>query len=153
MKPPSDDYTAYLPTIRGRFADSGVRLVASYVSGAFFLLITPSIFVYALFERGVPSWPLSSDEWACAILILASISVGVFLWLSADVEYEFTGSEIVHRVRGIERRRISLASISHAKIKTLPHRTKVLRLQVAGRSYDILLVPSLAKYFAPSQKT
>jgi hypothetical protein len=88
LKPPSDDYAACLQNIRGRFADSGGHRVAAYLYGVFFLLVPPGILLYALFERSAPAWPFSRDEWACIILVPASLSFGIFLLLFADADYK-----------------------------------------------------------------
>ncbi len=108
MTPP-DDITL-LSSIRGRFRFSRHERFLHRFFAALCAVVFPSIMLYALFEHGVPQWPLSLDQLACAVVAPMSFALGLFLWFSVDGEYQFTGNEIVYRKAGFVRWRLPIAS-------------------------------------------
>ncbi len=145
MTPPGD--IALLSSIRGRFRFSRHERFLHRLFGALCAVVFPSIMLYALFEHGLPKWPLARDELVCAIVAPLSFALGVFLWCSVDGEYEFTGVEIVYRKAGSVRWRLPIASITRVRVEVLPRsKSRVWHLQAGSISRSILVVDPLAEY-------
>jgi hypothetical protein len=128
--------------IRGHFRVPKGHRIGARAAGIFLCIILPSVFVYALFEHGLPRWPFTADEWACVILSILTPPIGAYLWLSADREWEFTGQEILARRRGRLLWQIPVDSITATRIQHLRYAIW-LDLIAGGRRYSILLVPDL----------
>jgi hypothetical protein len=128
--------------IRGRFRASRGLRIGARAAGIFLGVLLPSVFVYALFERGWPRWPLTADELTCVILSIVTPAIGSYIWLSADREWEFTGEEILMRRRGKLLWKIAVDSITATRLQRLRYAIW-LDLIAGGRRYSILVEPDL----------
>ncbi|MEY2519638.1 MAG: hypothetical protein QOF24_1397 [Verrucomicrobiota bacterium] len=121
MNPLWPEDLALFHRIRGRFRTTKGHRIGARAAGIFLCILLPSVFVYALFERGWPRWPLTADEWTCVILLILTPAMGSFVWLSADREWEFTGEEILMRRRGRLLWKIPVDSITATRIQRVRH--------------------------------
>ena len=147
------DDIALFRCIRGRFRSSWRERALPRFYAALFCVITPTLLVYALFQFGIPRPPLSGDQWTCIIMAPVSFALGVFFWCTADVEYEFTGDEILCRRAGSLRWRLPIASIIETRVETLRDGTQVWHLRAMSVSRSVLVIRSLADYVATCKKT
>ena len=151
MSAPND--IALLRSIRGRFRASRGERWLPRLFAVLFCVITPGLLVYALFQFGVPRPPFSADQWTCIVMAPVSFALGVFLWCTADVEYEFTGDEILYRRAGSVRWRLPIASITDTRVETLQDRTRVWHLRAGSVSRAVVVVRPLAEHLAALNRT
>ena len=131
-----------LRSIKGRFAETkmhrlGIRLTA------FFFFAGSLLSVVMLFREGIPSWPLSSDRWACVVFIPAGIAAAVFFWRIRDIEYEFTDTEIIKYRSGTVQQRMPIAEIVTTEILGNDGVNMWLSMQTGTTKLLIRLMPSL----------
>ena len=120
----------------------------------FFSIVPPTLLIYALFQFGIPRPPLSADQWTCIIVAPASFALGIFFWCTADVEYEFTGDEILCRRASSVRWRLPIDSITDVRVEVLPRSNSTAwHLQAGTVCRSVLVIESLAEYVTRTTKT
>jgi hypothetical protein len=132
----------WLRSIRGRFGETklyrlGIRLTA------FFFFALALLFVGMFFRTGIPHWPLSSDRWFCVVSVPLGIAGAVFFWRTSDIEYEFTGTEIIKYRSGTVQQRIPVAEIVTTEILGNDGVNMWLSMQTGTTKLLIRLMPSL----------
>ncbi len=150
---PSLNDITFLQNIRGRFSYSRAERFLPRFCGLVFGLAVPIGISYSLFEINEVRWPMTDDQWVCALLVPASFGLGIFLWNSAEFEYEFTGDEILYRKGGTIRWRLPINSITETRIEVLRDgTTEVWHLRAGSVSRTIIVVKSLAKHLTDCKK-
>jgi hypothetical protein len=135
----------FLSEMRGRFGDSREYRFWGYFGAILFGIATPALFTFAIFQHGLPRWPLSADQWACIVFMILGPLLGAFFWLSVGREYEFNGSQVRYWRRGTLRWEIQIDSITGWQVERVASaRRSWLHFFVDGQRYSLSIFPSLA---------
>jgi hypothetical protein len=136
----------FLSGVKGRFGDSREYRFWGYFGVIFFAIALPALFIFALFQHGLPRWPFSGDQWACVVVIIVGPLLGSFFWLSTGREYEFTGRQVRYWRRGTLRWEIPIDSITGWQIERARSAPRSwLHFFVDSRRYSLSIFPSLAE--------
>ncbi|MGD8113859.1 MAG: hypothetical protein ACQEWA_03135 [Sphaerochaetaceae bacterium] len=84
-----------------------------------FVVILPCLFLYVLFEKGIPEWPYNSDQWTLIVLVPAGIGLGLFFKISTGGFYTFDGEYVVsHKSDGTEMKRLKISDLIRLKVSS-----------------------------------
>jgi hypothetical protein len=134
----------HLRAIRGRFRNPisiriGSRLFALLL--AFGSPITPIVLIRS---RDGPVWPFTLLEWILLLTSVACFIAAIFVWRSADREYEFTGDEILERRRGVLRWRVAISALTDVRLERVKSGIWA-HLYSGSQRYSVFLIPELRK--------
>lgn|GEM_PF-3122252 len=139
MKTITDAELATLAAIQGKFCESKAKRVESSCYALLCIVGGLAFFFVELFTDGMPSLPLTSDQWTAVFLSPSLIVLGLFIWIFNGCTYVFDGTSILQFTRfGRVMKKLEIQQITHigAELGWLNLRTAQTRINVP-------LIPSL----------
>jgi len=125
-----------LRKIRGRFQDSISNQRRDLVVLFLFGIIFPAILLLFFF------FDPERFRFVFAAMALVSIILCALIWRDRNVEYEFTGDEIIERRGGRTRNRMRISDIIETKVEFSPHYHQ-LKLNSISSKMTIHIFPDL----------
>jgi hypothetical protein len=134
MRRPTAEDLQLLREIRGRFSDTKSNQIRDYF--AYFLVgvLFPVFFLAIYFFLNDP------HLWLLVLMSLGSFILAAILWRDRNLEYEFTGDEIIERRAGRVRNQIQISRIVNADVKILEH---ILTLETENSKMTIRILAPL----------
>jgi hypothetical protein len=129
-----------LREVRGSFQDHSKNQTVEWCVIFIFLLIVP-VALATLFLITRPL-AMNSDHWILAVMIVGSLFTGFSVFVERGlVEYEFTGDEIIEKLRGRIKMQIHIIDVTDVKVFYLGRHISILK--TSQSEMKILRIPSL----------
>lgn len=142
----------FLRLVHGRFGDRPRQKLAGTFVSFLFLLPIPALFIWVLSSEPVPFEHWGGDQWILALLAPASVLFATFCFYHIGGEFEFNGTSIILRRRGIESNQIAIDEITSAEFREDRYDNRFLTISSERKKMTILIDPELDAEMARAKR-
>jgi hypothetical protein len=140
MRPPTSEDLEFLRSIRGRFRDTVSKQWAERLLIFLFLIASPALWFSILILLFRPVFSFDIDHLLLWVVACGSLWGGFVLFRDRDLEYEFTGDEIIERRAGRKRNQIIISDVMDMQVEMSPFK---MILKTGSSKVAILIFPAL----------